>query len=75
MSIFDETGREIAPEQTVIAPRPAGVWDSNARPDGTWAGPIACGWCGVLLMDGDRSLQTSHGICEPCRDAEFGRPA
>lgn len=28
---------------------------------------VECGWCGVLLREGDPTLPTSHGICPKCQ--------
>ncbi len=63
--VTDDSGRCLAEPQPVIAPRPAGIWDSNhdAR-----LLHVECAWCGGVLVEGDRSQATSHGICPPCGD-------
>lgn len=50
--IKDDAGRELAPDATVIRPRPPGPWDTNV-----------CAWC---TPKDQRQPGQSHGICPSC---------
>jgi hypothetical protein len=59
---LDASGRIVAPAQTVIATREPGPWTSNGpRPV-----HVECAWCNGVMVEGDRSKPTSHGICAGC---------